>query len=262
MRAAIRYANTFTSSRFGGNPTPVVLLPRWPTDDTLLALTRETRLGYAAFVVSADGADALRWFHPMGESALCGHATLAAGAMVLDGRPGQGRVDFRTAAGTIPTWREGADVLIELPAATAQRVDLPEAIVAALGRRPREAWRSDRWMLVYDDETDVAAIAPDFPALARVEPGEVVVTAPAAKGFDFVCRCFEPALGVDEDPVTGSAQCTLGPYWAGRVGRNRLRSRQISDRGGEIACSVGPERVAIGGAVVTYLEGVVEVGED
>jgi PhzF family phenazine biosynthesis protein len=263
VRAAIRHANTFSTSRFGGNPTPVFMLPRWPSDATLLALTRETGLGYAAFVVSGD-VDALRWFHPVGESMLCGHATLAAGAMVLDGRPGHDRVAFHTAAGIIPVWREGAHMTLELATARAHAADPPEALLAALGRRPREAWRSDRWMLVYGEEGDVAGIAPDFAALAQAEPGEVVVTAAAAPGSDadFVYRCFEPALGVDEDPVTGSAQCTLGPYWAERVGRTRLRSRQLSARGGEIACVVGAERVTISGAVSTYLEGVIEVGAD
>ena len=264
MRAAIRYVNTFSTSRFGGNPTPVLVLHRWPSDATLLALARETGLGYTAFVVTADGVDALRWFHPVGESSLCGHATLAAGAMVLDAHAGRERVEFHTASGIIPTWRDGAHMAIELPVASAHLADPPAALVDAIGRRPIEAWRADRWMFVYGDEDDVRDIAPDFPALARAEPGEVVVTAAATfgSGFDFAYRCFEPALGVDEDPVTGSAQCVLGPYWAKRVGRTRLGSRQLSARGGEVACSVGPGRVTISGAVFTYLEGSIDVGAD
>ncbi len=262
MRLPLYQIDAFvTGEAFSGNPAAVCPLEAWLPDALMQAIAAENNLSETAFFVPEEGEYRLRWFTPRTEVDLCGHATLAA-AHVIFGflAPRLRRVSFRTEkAGTLAVSRDGDLLTLDFPARPALPCPPPEGLNAALGRTPAAVLAARDYLAVYDAPADVAALAPDFAALARLDRFAVIVTAAAGGEYDFVSRFFAPAQGVDEDPATGSAHCTLIPYWAARLGKRRLVGCQISRRGGILYCELIGERVAIAGRTRLYLEGTIAV---
>jgi len=256
--------DAFTSQLFRGNPAAVVPIEGdWPDDDLLQSIAGENNLSETAYFRpgETDGDFELRWFTPNMEVPLCGHATLAT-AHVLFGHLGFAgdTVAFDTrSSGRVSVSRERDLLVLDFPARTLEPVEVSTVLVRALGRQPAEAYSDGHNILaVFDSKKDVHGIEPDAAAILAIDCFGVIATAPGAK-HDFVSRYFVPEAGILEDPVTGSAHCTLAPYWAGKLGRNKLSAHQVSKRGGELSCEVVGDRVRIGGRAVTFLEGTILV---
>jgi PhzF family phenazine biosynthesis protein len=262
MQLSLYQVDAFTDRLFGGNPAAVCPLEHWLPDATLQAIAAENNLAETAFFVREGGDYALRWFTPTVEVDLCGHATLASAYVIFRGAPDRSRVTFRTLkAGTLAVSRTGDLLSLDFPARPAEPVAAPTGLAAALGHAPVEVLAARDLMAVYESAGAVAALAPDFGALATIETFGIIATAPGANGVDFVSRFFAPRQGLNEDPVTGSSHCTLAPYWSKRLGKARLEARQISQRGGKLTCSLAGDRVVIAGRAVLYLEGKINVAD-
>ena len=261
MRLPIYQVDAFADRVFRGNPAAVCPLETWLPDATMQGIAAENNLSETAFFVREGSDYALRWFTPSVEIDLCGHATLASGYVVMRFlEPQRERVSFHTAkAGTLVVSRRADMLVMDFPARPAVPVAAPLGLFAALGGTPREVLRARDHLIVYSSAAEIAALTPDLAALAKVDCWAVIVTAPGDNGIDFVSRFFAPAQGVPEDPVTGSAHCTLVPYWAKRLGKTAFEARQLSRRGGALSCALDGDRVSIAGRAVLYLEGRIEV---
>ncbi len=259
MRLKLFQVDAFTDRQFHGNPAAIVPLDRWLPDATLQTIAAENNLSETAYFVKQGERYHLRWFTPICEVNLCGHATLAS-AWVLWEKLGERAplIRFDTRSGELRTTRADGWLWLDFPADPARPCEPPPALVAGLGVAPREVLLAGNYVALYDDAETVRALTPDFRLLATLDNHGVIVTAPG-KDCDFVSRFFAPKFGIDEDPVTGSAHCTLAPLWAARLGKTALRARQISHRGGELRCELAGERVRIGGRAVAYLEGEIEL---
>jgi PhzF family phenazine biosynthesis protein len=262
MRTRIFQVDAFADRPFRGNPAAVCPLDRWPEDEVLQAIAEENNLSETAYLVPRDGDFELRWFTPDTEVELCGHATLASAYVVLRYMEGnRDSVRFHSAGGTLDVRRDGDLLRMDFPADPPTPVDPPPELAVGLGREPEEVLAGRDWMAVYPDEDAVRGLEPEMRILRELERRGVIATAPAdeGSGADFVSRFFAPKVGVPEDPVTGSAHCALAPYWAGRLEEDELRGRQISRRGGEVACTLRGERVELAGSATLYLEGWIRV---
>lgn len=261
MRLPIYQVDAFTDRMFGGNPAAVCPLEQWLPDATLQAIAAENNLSDTAYFVREGDQYALRWFTPTVEVDLCGHATLASAFVILNVlEPRRAQVAFRTRkAGVLTVKRDGELLEMDFPSRPPQPIAPVPALGAALGKAPREVLAARDYLAVYDSEGDVRTLSPDFAAVAKLDRYAVIATAPGSNGVDFVSRFFAPRQGVPEDPVTGSAHCTLTPYWAGRLGKATLEARQISSRGGALKCRLDGDRVALSGRSVLYLKGEIEV---
>lgn len=253
--------DSFTRRAFHGNPAGVVPLESWLPDERMQLIAAEANLSETAFVVRTAGSTAgeasyhVRWFTPVVEVELCGHATLAA-AHVLWHHVGEraARIVFDSKSGKLPVERQGDLTVLDFPSRPGEPIPVSDELVAALGRRPVEAYKSRDVMAVFENKRDVHELTPDMARVAAIDAIGVIATAPGA-GHDFVSRFFGPRVGIPEDHVTGSAHCTLAPYWARKLGKSRVTGHQVSRRGGEIVCEVAGDRVKIGGHCVLYLEG-------
>ena len=262
MRLPIYQIDAFTNRLFGGNPAAVVLLDTWLSTDLMQAIAAENNLADTAFVIPRPAEAPLRWFTPAVEVDLCGHATLAA-AYVLFEHHFRDRdvLTFETLSGTVAVRRNAQRLSLDFPARPGVPVDVSAELVQALGVRPREAYLARDLMAVLDSESAVRDLVPDLARTAALEAFAVIVTAPG-HDVDFVSRFFAPRSGIAEDPVTGSAHCTLVPYWAERLGRQTLAARQVSARGGELECELRGDRVWISGTCVEYLRGEISVEDE
>ena len=264
MPLPIYQVDAFTDRPFAGNPAAVCPLENWLPDETLQAIAAENNLSETAFFVPEPGpaADfALRWFTPTVEVDLCGHATLASAFVVMTIlEPDRRSIRFSTnVAGGLTVTRTGdADFAMDFPAARSEPVAPLPALNAAMGKAPSTLLDGPKWLAVYETAADIAALAPDFRAIAALDRDGVIATAPG-DAVDFVSRYFAPAAGIDEDPVTGSAHCQLAPYWAERLGKTDLAARQISSRGGDVGCRVIEDRVILSGQAALYLVGAIHV---
>ena len=260
MKLPLYHVDAFTSRVFAGNPAAVVPLEGWLDDGTLQAIAAENNLSETAYIVGGRGRYHIRWMTPTTEVDLCGHATLASAWVVLNVlEPGKDIVTFDSKSGPLVVTREGDRLALDFPSRPPEPATaaLP-ALAEALGRAPREAWADRDYMAVFDSADEVQALRPHMARVAALDRFALIVTAPGHE-VDFVSRFFAPAQGVPEDPVTGSAHCTLVPYWARRLGRARLTARQVSSRGGELECEDRGERVRIAGRAVKFLEGKMDV---
>lgn len=261
MPIPISIVDAFTAEPFAGNPAAVALLPE-PTDPAWMQdVARELNLSETAFLVRDGDAFGLRWFTPAREVDLCGHATLASAHVLwLDGHlaPGE-EARFDTLSGRLTCRRlDDGWIAMDFPAEPPAEVEPPPGLLAALGLSGARWVGRNRLDLVVElaDEQAVRALAPDVRALGRLEARGVAVTAPAsAPGVDFVSRYFAPACGIDEDPVTGSAHCALGPHWAARLGKDELTGRQVSARGGTVRVALRGGRVTLSGQAVRVVRG-------
>jgi len=260
MKLKMVQIDAFASRPFAGNPAAVVPLERWLDDDTLQSIAAENNLSETAFIVGGEGRYDIRWMTPAEEVDLCGHATLASGSFVLaDLEPGRAEVTFHSKSGPLRVEREGERLVLDFPARPPSPAEEAiDAVAEALGRRPVSLLGARDYMAVFDSEGDVRALRPDTARVAALDRMAVIATAPGSD-CDFVSRFFAPRVGIPEDPVTGSAHCTLVPWWAERLGRKTLFARQVSSRGGELWCELRGARVRIGGHAVRYLEGWIEV---
>ena len=260
MRIPLYQVDAFADGPFTGNPAAVCPLDGWLPAETMQAIAAENNLAETAFFVAEGEGWRLRWFTPTTEVDLCGHATLAAAHVIFTALTSERqRVLFHTEkAGDLAVTRDGELLALDFPAWPPEPCAAPPGLGVALGRQP--AWCSPP--VTISRSTTLRATWPRSPRISRRWQGSVasvIATAPGPAEIDFVSRFFAPAMGVDEDPVTGSAHCMLIPYWAGRLGRTRLRARQLSRRGGSLACELRGDRVAIAGRVIPYLTGAIEI---
>jgi PhzF family phenazine biosynthesis protein len=261
LRTTIFQVDAFTTRRFAGNPAAVMPLESFLTDEVLQAIAAENNLSETAFIVP-DGRDyRLRWFTPTTEVPLCGHATLASAAVVMERlEAGRCQVIFHTASGPLTVNRTEAGYVMNFPARVSEPVLAPPGLGEALGVVPIEVVADTfNYIALLESAQVVRELAPDIAAISRMDRGGVIVTASGDGNYDFVSRYFAPAKGIPEDPVTGGAHCALAPYWAKRLNKTAFRAFQASRRGGEIICRLVGDRVELQGTVVFYMEGDVEI---
>jgi len=238
-----------------------MLMDSFPADETLQAIAAENNLAETAFLVSDGDNYRLRWFTPTTEVPLCGHATLASAAVVMERlHPGRRKVVFHSASGPLTVNRRNEKYAMDFPARASERIPVLPELTEALGVVPVEVFsNSFNYMALLESTQAVAMLAPDMASLARLDRSGVIVTAEGDGEYDFVSRYFAPAKGIPEDPVTGGAHCMLTPYWSTRLGKAVFRARQLSRRGGEIVCRLAGDRVELEGTCVFYLEGTAEI---
>jgi PhzF family phenazine biosynthesis protein len=261
MRTPIFQIDAFAKRRFQGNPAAVMPMERFPDDAVMQAVAAENNLAETAFLVPQGRDYLIRWFTPEVEVPLCGHATLASAAVVLDHlEPARDEVVFHSASGPLAVKRAGNGFAMDFPARLSEKLATPAELTTALGVEPLEVYSAgDMCMAVLKDANAVRGLRPDFAALAVLEQPGVIVTAAGDGGYDFVSRFFAPAKGVAEDAVTGSAHCMMAPYWAERLGKDELRGFQASKRGGEVICRLAGDRVQLEGTCVVYMLGEVVI---
>jgi PhzF family phenazine biosynthesis protein len=232
-------------------------------DATLQAIAMENNLSETAYFIKEGSAYHLRWFTPGVEVDLCGHATLASAWVIFERlEPGLTSVSFQTRSGELSVTRKGDLLALDFPSRRPEPVRPAPPLLEALGGNPVEIWAERDYMVVYETEEEISALNPDMSLLSKIDRFAAIVTAPGKAGehaCDFVSRFFAPAKGVPEDPVTGSAHCSLIPYWAERLGKTHLYARQISKRGGELYCELHGDRVTIAGRAAPFLEGVIRL---
>jgi predicted PhzF superfamily epimerase YddE/YHI9 len=261
MRTPIYQVDAFTTRRFAGNPAAVMPMNSFPADAILRALAAENNLAETAFLHPENDGYRLRWFTPTTEVPLCGHATLASAAVVMERLdPGRTHVVFYTASGPLTVDRTGAGYVMDFPAHFSEQIPPPPGMVEALGAVPAEVLAGGaNYLAVFENQEVLRALTPDMLAVARLDRPGLIATAPGDGHFDFFSRYFAPAKGITEDPVTGSAHCMLTPYWAKRLGRTSFHAFQCSPRGGELICRLKGNRVELEGSCVFYLEGEAEI---
>lgn len=262
MKIPLYWIDAFSRKAFRGNPAGVCPLKEWLPDPLMQQIAFENGIAETAFFVPvSEGRYHLRWFTPKLEVDLCGHATLASAFVVLNElQPSSSQVIFDSKSGPLLVNRREERLELDFPARPAQPVqEPPSALIKAVGGTAREIRSTlNAYLFAYDTAEEVAALSPDFRILRGLGDVRVLATAPG-KDCDFVSRYFAAGAGVDEDPVTGSAHCTLVPYWAERLGKTTFHARQISARGGELWCELSSPRVKIAGHAVMYLRGSIEL---
>lgn len=259
MNVPFYHIDAFTAEVFAGNPAGVCLLDEWLQDDVLQAVAAENALPETAFLVRRAGHYELRWFTPVLEIDLCGHATLASGHVIFSRADGNSeRVEFMSKSGPLSVERQDNLLFLDFPSRKPEKCTLPDGLGTMLDALPTDVLVSRDLLVVFDDEDTVTNLDPDLDAIAKLEGFGMIVTAPG-KNSDFVSRFFAPSAGIAEDSVTGSAHCTLVPYWAERLGKKNLHAFQLSKRGGELFCVDNDTRVSIGGRAVTYLSGTITI---
>ena len=254
--------DAFTGRLFGGNPAAVVPLESWPDDATMQAIAQENNLAETAFFAPSEHGFRLRWFTPEVEVQLCGHATLASAFVLFtELTPGRRNVKFETLSGLLSVEAVQDRLVMDFPRWTIDSADdVPRELLDGLNATPAQIFSTanrGNYFAVFKSEAAVRAITPEFSLLKKL-PAGVIVTAPGEES-DCVCRYFAPSFGIDEDPGTGSIHCALTPYWAERLRKNTVHSRQVSKRGAELFCELKGNRVEIAGHAVKYLEGWIEV---
>lgn len=258
MEYIMYQVDAFADRVFEGNPAAVIPLESWPDDELLLKIAMENNLSETAYFVQQDDHYHLRWFTPEVEVELCGHATLASAFVLFEilGFSGE-QIHFETMSGPLYVKRSGDQLEMDFPVTSYKPADDYYSLSEGLGLPPLEVYEAGtKYMAVYEKESEVAGLNPDFNKLKALTKN-VIVTAPGDQ-HDFISRFFAPPAGINEDPVTGSAHTMLTPYWAGRLDKQELSARQISKRGGDIGCVLRGERVILRGNAVLYLTGRIE----
>lgn len=259
MKLPLYQIDAFTSRMFGGNPAAVVLLDAWLPHEALNAIAAENNLAETAFVIPRGDAMPLRWFTPTVEVDLCGHATLAAAHVLFRYTfPSAKHLTFSTRSGNLTVTREGDLLSMDFPSRPRIPVEVTDDVISALGMRPRELYRARDLLAIFESESQIRDFRPDFERIASIDTFAIIVSAPG-EAVDYVYRFFAPRQGIPEDPATGSANCTLVPYWSQRLGRSELVAKQLSPRGGDLRCALRGDRVVIAGQTVEYLRGEIIV---
>ena len=263
MRLPLFQIDAFAERVFQGNPAAVCPLDAWLPEALMQAIAAENNLSETAFCVPEGDGYGLRWFTPLKEIDLCGHATLATAHVLFEHLGFAGaEIVFSTRSGALRVTRAGDRLAMDFPAKAIEPCAAPAALIEGLGRMPLEVYGGRDYLAVFADAAEVRALTPDPRRLAELDRHGVIVTAPGGAedgDVDFVSRFFVPKFGVDEDPVTGSAHCSLTPFWAARLGKATLEARQVSRRGGRLQCTLAGERVILRGRAVTYMAATIEV---
>ncbi|RMH69362.1 MAG: PhzF family phenazine biosynthesis protein [Gemmatimonadetes bacterium] len=261
MTIPFYHIDTFTSKVFAGNPAGVCLLETWLPESLLQQMAAEHYLPVTVFAVQTAEAVEIRWFSPLKEIFLCGHGTLAVAHVMFQRQPAEVVLKFKSTAGDVimASRTDDGRVMIHLPAIPARECEtFPGALITGLGDIPRQIWQATTgtYLAIFDTEAEVRQLVPNFDILRRIDPANVIVTAPGDTA-DFVSRYFLPQERYKEDAVTGSAHCILTPYWAKRFRNHKLYARQLSARGGEIWCENAGKRVKLSGYARLYAERVI-----
>lgn len=261
MKIPFYQVDAFTGKVFGGNPAAVCILERWLDTDVLQSVAAENNLSETAFLVPrSKGQYHLRWFTPAIEVDLCGHATLASAFVILSFIDRTlSSVAFETRSGLLSVARSGELLSMDFPSRKPEPMEKSSVISEALKAEPLEFLRSREVLAVFQDESTIRNMSPDFGKLEQIKDTFAVIVTARGERCDFVSRFFAPRAGIDEDPVTGSAHCTLIPYWAERLGKNKLYAFQLSKRGGELFCENEGDRVKISGRAVLFAQGEVSL---
>lgn len=250
-------ADAFTKKLFAGNPAGVCVVEQWPEGGLMQRIAGENNLPETAFLHKGEGGWEIRWFTPSFEMDLCGHATLASGFVLLDKLEGGDSVELSSCSG--PLWvkrgPEGQGFVLDFPARAPREIPIPAGIEECLGEKVLGCWQSRDMVVLLESAEAVGRLDPDLEKMKEIIPQWGMVPTAAGADCDFVSRYFDPRDAVAEDPVTGSAHCSLAPFWSERLGKSILRARQLSRRGGELLCVMKGDRVEIGGDAVLYLEG-------
>lgn len=255
IKLKIYQADAFANQIFTGNPAAVIPLEQWLPDELMQQIAAENNLSETAFFVQSAKGFHIRWFTPTAEVTLCGHATLASAFVIFECLHFKGaQIHFDSLSGSLKVERYKEWLTLDFPAQPAQQVNTPAALTQGLGKAPQLCMAAEDYLAVFDSQADILAINPEHSELAKLDYRGVIVTAPANQ-YDFVARFFAAKVGINEDPVTGSAFTQLMPYWAKRLGKTKLTAKQLSSRGGELNCELIDDRVLISGKAVLYLQG-------
>jgi len=259
MEITLYQIDAFTGHVFGGNPAAVCPLHEWIGDSLMQKIAEENNLSETAFFVKRDNHYEIRWFTPAVEIELAGHPTLAASYVIFNYcNHSSSTINFVSKSGELIVERDGDLIKMNFPVLEATRAKANDLLNRALGLEPVELYLSRDYLAVFKSQSDILSIDPDFGLLKKLDCLGIIVTAPGDEA-DFVSRCFAPAVGINEDPVTGSAHSTLIPYWSKRLKKDVLHAYQLSKRGGELFCRDLGGRVEIGGKAVPYLSGKIVI---
>jgi PhzF family phenazine biosynthesis protein len=261
MKIPIYQVDAFTDRLFSGNPAAVCPLDFWLNDEVLQKIAMENNLSETAFFVKKDSSYEIRWFTPVAEVELCGHATLASAHVLFSHLSHHGnQITFISRfSGELKVIKEDDLLTLDFPRDDIQPALPPEGLIESLGKKPAEIWKGKSdYLLYYPAQEDIEEMTPNFHHLKKIEARGIIVTAPGYE-CDFVSRFFGPAVGVDEDPVTGSAHTTLTPFWAHRLNQLEFEAQQLSSRGGFLNCKLAGSRVLISGNARTYMVGTILV---
>jgi len=263
MSITYYHIDSFASELFAGNPAGVCVLPSFPANSIMQKIAAENRHSETAFVVArANGDFDLRWFTPVVEDDLCGHATLAAAYVLSLRGHGSWPVRFHTVSGLLTVNRDHERFELDFPSRPAASCEIPAGLLSVLGLETAEVMRDPRDFLIVVDHAEIVRnLKPDIAALAKIDMGSggVIITAAGENDIDYVCRFFAPSEGIDEDAATGSIHCSLVPYWAKRTGKQTFRAQQLSSRGARMWCTLAGDRVKIAGEVKLYLQGTINI---
>ena len=257
MKIALYQVDAFTDVLFHGNPAAICMLDKWLDDNLMQKIAMENNLSETAFVVKKNDQFQIRWFTPIAEVALCGHATLAAASIIFNEyEHKKNMIVFNSIhSGILRVRKEGEYLTLDFPVQKIKKAIPPDKLIEGIGKEPIEVYKGKTdYLLVYKNEKEVQTISPDFTVLSKIRIRGVIVT---AKGdhYDFVSRFFAPKIGVNEDPVTGSAHTILIPYWGKKLNKNELEAKQLSTRQGILKCRTNKDRVYISGKAIMYLKG-------
>lgn len=262
MKLRIYQADAFTDKQFSGNPAVVCPLDKWLKPATMQSIASESSLAATAFYVKKGKGYDIRWFSPIAELHLCGHATLASAHVLFNHEDYKSKeIVFNSSSGQLKVTREGKFITLNFPADKLERVKTPGELMIALNIRPVECFKGKMdYMLVYKSESDILKLKPNFSAMSLLKARGVICTAKGTKA-DFVSRFFAPLHGINEDPVTGSAHTTMVPYWSDILGKKKLNAIQLSERRGNLKCTYLGDRVELSGQARTYMTGTIEIDE-
>lgn len=259
MKLELFQIDAFTGKVFSGNPAAVCPLDAWVEDDMMQAIAAENNLSETAFFVRQGDQYHIRWFTPVDEVDLCGHATLASAYVIFSYFEKSGKtIHFTSKSGSLFVGKKDDMIILDFPSKPPKNCPAPDALLQGLRMKPHQVLSEEDYFAVYESEEEILALDPNMELLKSLDLRGIVVTAPG-DDVDFVSRFFAPRLGIDEDPVTGSAHCLLVPYWSERLKRKKLYAKQLSKRGGELFCEDKGSRVLISGKAAEYLKGEIRI---
>lgn len=259
MEIPIYQIDAFSNRIFAGNPAAVCPLEEWLEDSVLQAIAQENNLSETAFFVAEENGYHIRWFTPVAEVDLCGHATLASAFVIFNYlETSSSQITFRSRSGRLTVVQEEELISMDFPSQPPVPCEAPKELLDGLKKEPLEILCSEDYFVVFSNEKAIVELKPDMALLKKLDLRGVIVTAKGDE-VDFVSRFFAPRFGIDEDPVTGSAHCALTPYWAKRLSKKEVHAHQVSQRGGELFCKDCGDRVVIAGRAVTFMEGSITI---
>jgi len=259
MKLSIYQIDAFAEKPFEGNPAAVCPLSEWLSDEVMQSIAKENNLSETAFFVPTKHGFHIRWFTPVSEVDLCGHATLASAHVIFTFLGFEkNTINFESKSGLLKVEQNDGLLVMDFPSQPPTPCQTPDEIVQAFKITPVECLKSEDYIVVFGNEDEVASVQPDFDVLSKLDLRGVAITAKSNK-YNFVVRFFAPKYGINEDPVTGSAYTQLIPYWSNTIGITKLHAKQVSSRGGEVFCELVGNRVSVAGKAVTYLAGEIEI---